>query len=428
MEADEQMLKSVAKLSANGDGELADAVMRCFDVIGDDGNIIINEQSGPSAYEVEFTKGYPIGMGYEESCGKLFPLFLNDKKNNRTFLEKPVFLLYFGAITQIQTIEKLMQTVGSAWENPQHHDLEKPFNYNVVIVATGYSEAVLGDLSANFSHPHTINVFPLLTPKSPVSSGEMHFLYDLAAVTGATVFDPIGRPIENAPLQDLGYGIESFEATRYRSTILGLSDDTLIEVRADELRESLKTSDSKYDSSFIQERLAKLTSGIAKLKVIGPSNGELREKRDRAEDATFAVRGAKNHGCLPGGCWTLLKVSQNLPDNEINNEILIPALMEPLTKILTNCGMHTEEIDEIVHKLSNTDSLVYDAMQHQYVDARHSGILDSTPAVLEAVRNSISIASMLGTLGGSIVFRRDEQMELSEAQNAVEAEKSFLGD
>lgn len=425
----EKMLNDVARISANGDVELANVVMDCFDQIGDDGNIIITEQSGPSEYQVEYLKGFPINAGYEESCGKFFPLFLNDKANSRTFLEKPVFVLYNGAITQTQTIEKLMQMIGSAWENPADFGLEKPFNYNVVIIATGFSETLLGDLSVNFSHPHTINVFPLMIPRSPIANGDLHALLDLSAVTGAKVFDPITAPLDTAKLEDLGYGITSFEVNRYRSTILGLCDESLIEIRADEVKGSIANAASKMDEYFIVERLAKLTGGIAKLKVIGPSSGELREKRDRAEDATFAVRGARKHGCLPGGCWTLAKLASDLvdefPEDKVVNDVIFPSFLEPLSKILSNAGLHKDEADDIVWRLlesidSKDPATVYDAMELKWVDAVDTGLLDSTPAVLEAIRNSISIASLLGTLGGTVVYKRDAAMEREEAESINE--------
>lgn len=422
----EEMLKSVAKLSTNGDLELANAVMECFEYIGDDGSISITELSGPSHYEVEHISGFPISMGFEESCAKLFPLFINDKANNRCFLEKPSFVLYFGQITNTQTIIKLMEKIADGWANPSNHNLKKAFSPNVVLVATGFSESVLGDLGANFPHGQTINVFPLVTPKTGAQNAELHFLDDLASVTGAKVFDPITNTLENAKLSDLGYGdVQSFEAQRYRSTILGIADEGLIIARAEEVKNALKYAESKMDCYILEERLGKLTGGIAKLKVIGASNGELREKRDRAEDATFAVRGARRHGCLPGGGWTLAQLVKELTNDldPVIKEVLIPSLLEPIKKLLTNCGLIEEEIEPILQALINTsDHTTYDAMEGKFVNAVEGGILDSTPAVLEAIRNSISIASLLGTLGGTVVFHRDAESEIAEADST----NSFL--
>jgi chaperonin GroEL len=452
--ADETMLHSVAKLSANGDKDLADAVMKCFNIVGDDGNISIIEQSGPSRYEVEALKGFPISIGYEDSCAKFGQLFLNDKINGRCFLEKPVFVLYYGSITEIQTIYDLMLKVADAWAHPENHNLDRPFNHNVVIVATGYSESVLAHLASNFGRPETINVFPLVTPKGPIQNGEMYFLYDLAAVTGANVFDPISNPIDSATLKDLGYGIKSFEANRYRSTILGLCDEALVEARAEEVKRGLASAVSKLDINIMNERIAKLVGGIAKLKVIGASNGELREKRDRAEDAVCAVRGAIKSGCLPGGGYMLKMLMPYIKKpgetDMVVNEVLEPSFKETVLRIFKNCGMNDVEImsawdsigNEVIKVKEPLDEngegasfveykqvpFVYDAWEGKRVNAVENGILDSTPAVLEAIRNSLSIASLLGTMGGTVVFKRDDTLERQEAIDSSNFMKTFDGE
>ncbi len=431
---DNEMLHGVAKISANGDSALADAIMKCFDYVGDDGNISIVEQNGPSGYSIEELKGFPVNIGYEDSCGKFGTLFMNDSARNRCYLEKPVFVLYYGSIGEPGTIEMLMESIGEAWENPAKYGLSERYNHNVVLVATGFSELVLGNLSVNFKHPKTINVFPMVVPKFPTENGQLQFLMDLAAVVGATVFDPISKPLEKATLADLKYGegVDSFEAGRYRSTILGLADETLVIARAEEVKNSLVQAESTFDSSMIQERIAKLTNGIAKLIVSGPSSAELREKRDRAEDATFAVRGAKKFGCLPGGCWALVNICSileaTLAEDPISMDVLKPALCQPLTKLLTNCGLNSDECTEILSKIGRgTDFTVYDAMEGEFVEAIAGGILDATPAVLEAVRNSISAAKFLGTLGATIVHQRDAELERNESMSVNDFVNSIEG-
>jgi chaperonin GroEL len=427
------MLAKVAKLSANGDEELSAAVMTAFDAAGDDGNISIVEASGPTGYKVETIRGYPISMGYEESCGGYNPMFLNDKENNRTYLENPVFVLYYGAITEVQTIFNLMQKIADAWGNPRDHGLEKNFSHNVVLVATQFSDTVLANLAANFAAAGTINVFPLRTPTTQIRNSELNFLHDLAAVTGANVFDPVSAPLDNARLSDLGSNIDSFEATRYRSTIIGLHDPELVMIRHEELMRAAETAESKMDELFLKERAAKLVGGVAKIIVYGSSNGELREKRDRVEDAVCAVRGASKSGCLPGGGWTLKKIIDvllNHPDyckNEADNnpniiaEVLIPSLMTPIFRIFRNCGFNEDEVQAAYNSIEISShpasAVVFDAWNGMAVPAIDGGILDSTPAVREAIKNSISMATNLGTLGGTIVFKRDHALELQEAMD-----------
>lgn len=419
VEADHELLRSVARISANGDSDLADAVMDCFDQTGDEGNVTIVEASGPSHYEVKKIEGYSIDSGYDESCGKFYPAFINDPGTQRCTMEKPLFVLYHGNLTEIQTVAHLMEQVGDAWQDP-----EVKGRHNVVICAIGFSDQVLAHLAAGFSYPATINVFPLVVPHSPQSNGQMEFLLDVQAITGAKVLDPINAPLETALLTDLGPGVEAFECSRFRSTIIGYADATLIELRVDELNRQLEHPESELDAILTRTRKAKIAGGIAQLIVFGASNGELKEKRDRAEDAVCAVRGAIKHGCLPGGAWALTRLLVELGGGGVNNQILVPALSAPFKRLLANAGIvDKEEIKAIETGLSGWDGgppIVYDFMNHKHVDAFEAGILDSTPAVLEAIRNSFSIASLIGTLGGCVVFKRDHQLERDEARNAAQ--------
>lgn len=433
------LLKSVACISGNGDVELADAVMDCFDITGDDGNVTIIESSGPSHYEVDRIEGFPVSMGYEESCAKFYPSFINDPGNQKTYLEKPCFILYFGRITEAQTLAYLLEKIGHAWMNNMID------THNVVLVATGFSETVLATLALNFVHPSSINVFPLLVPPSAIQNGQMHFMEDLAAVVGAKIYDPITAPLDKADIAELGNiiydendghyrvsGIESFECGRFRSTVLGYDNSDLILLRADEVRSLMENAESELDKALLQERLAKLTGGVAKLKVIGASSGELKERRDRAEDAVCAVRGALKHGCLYGGGFGLVYASGKLDTTLVNEKILKPAMLEPVKRLLRNVGVREEALDETIQPIKNSAAefdqtgvaIVFNAAEAEHVNAAEAGIFDSTPAVLEAMRNSISIATLLGTLGGVVVFPRDEAFERVDARDEADFKRN----
>jgi chaperonin GroEL len=423
-EEDLRLLHSVARVSANGDTALADAVMECFQITGDDGNVTISESNGPSHYEVEKVEGFSIFMGYEESCVKFAPKFINDPGRQMTTMEKPVFVLYHGRITEIQTLAPLMEKVGKEWNDS---NFKSP--HNVVVAAIGFSETVLANLATNWGMEGTINVFPLLVPMSPQSNGQMQFLLDLQAVTGSKILDLLESPLETAELDVLGPGVDLFEATRFRSSIIGHADEGLLMIRIDELKKQLEAPESELDAIWLRERVAKLAGGIAKLRVIGASNGELKEKRDRAEDAVCAVRGAIKNGCLPGGAWTLLKLCNILPKNLIIDRVLRTSFLEPFNRLLQNCGYQQGEesravLEPILMGIQSGEPIVYDFLEHKHVNAYEAGILDSTPAVLEAIRTSLSISSQLGTNGGIIAFPRDPQLENQEAR----ATQAFLRD
>jgi chaperonin GroEL len=429
-EEGQKLLRNVARVSANGDEPLADAVMRCFNLVGDEGNVTITETSGPSSYEVEEIDGFPIGMGYEESCAKFHPKYINDAARQMTVLENPVYVLYHGTLTDVLVAYSILDKVGAMFQDLIEGKQTEYRHTSVVFVAIGFSEQVLGTFAAGFQLPNALKIFPLVVPKTALLNSQTQFLEDLSAITGATIFDPINRPLDTGTLEDLGPGTTAFEAGRFRSIILGRASahgepwKTREMDQVDIVTTQLENPESDYDRGLLQERLGKLTGGIAKLRVIGASNGELKEKRDRAEDAVCAVRGAIKHGCLPGGGWALMRVVKALnaayPDDPIINGILKQALVEPVHRLLSNCGMTGDEtravLAPILEAMKNDQVLVYDAMDSKHGDPIEMGILDSTPAVREALRNSISIAALLGTLGGTVVFARDLDLERTEAR------------
>lgn len=460
-----KLMLDIARTSANGDDELAKAVLEAFDITGDEGNVTIVEASGPSKYEVEKISGYPIAIGYEDSMARFYSKFINDEGNQRVLLDNPVFILYDGKLTEIQTVLPALQTLSMAYTTMS-------FNHNVVLVANGFSESVLGHLAVNFNEPNTIKIVPLLVPMSAQLNGQRQFLEDLSAVTGAKVFDPLNSPLDKHELEfDFGpttdesengsprlrsHGPSHLEMYRFRSTLVGIPENDETSERLIERMDALKQQQSQAGSSqmdqmLLQERIAKLTGGIARLKCFGASNGELKEKRDRAEDAVCAVRGALKHGALPGGAWAFQFLAEAIRQTEDKTgaleAIMVPSLQEPFRRILANAGYSDEpminpevstetpvpsEVDRALMFVTENAAAVFSSVDEsaasaQIVDvatgkpifAVDAGIVDSLPAVLEALRNSISIASLLGTLGGTVVFHRDLDLERTEARSAA---------
>lgn len=435
-------LKSVATISANGDTDLADAVIRCFDICGDEGNISLVESSGKNTYEVEKIEGYPIPMGYEESLQRFYPNFINRVDLQQIHLEKPIGIFYFGRINDIQTLMPLLEKIQDGMAGGY---LKTP---NVVVFATGFSESVLGNLMTNWVNTGSINVLPMLVPNnSPLHNAQRNFLDDIAAVFAGTVFDSVTNTLDNAEFQHLGnladlqegdgtlvwgpMGVKMMEIGRYRSTVLGIADEDVLLHRAGEVAGQAKQTESQLESSIIRERLAKLTGGIAKLKIVGSSNGDTKERRDRAEDAVCAVRGAIKHGCVPGGGWMLARLAQLLTQSklegiqqEIAIKIVYPSLLTPIQLLYSNSGHTAEESAKILHGLTanarDNHIITYNVLDRTWEQADQAGLLDSTPAVVESLKNAISIATLLGTLGGAIVFPRDGELERSESKSVEE--------
>jgi len=417
-EENKPLLKMVAKISANGDEDMASAVIEAFEKIGygDSSHVTIRELSGKKGYKVERIDGFPIPMGFEESIGKLHTAFVNDQANQRCFMEKPLFLLFDGNVNDLIAFDPLLNAIGTKYVN------EGGDYKNLVIVAHGYSENVLTQLAFNFCNPNTLNVLPMITPMAQFLNSQTHFLHDLAAFTGARVFG-LKDQVNNATLSDMGQNMESFEAYRFRSTVVGDPDPINVEVRAEDLKTQMSQAESQSERIMLEERIGKITNGIAKLTIYGGSNGELKEAHDRCEDAVCAVRSAIGHGALPGGCRIAIDMAMKLaelPEGDPAREVLIPSLMSLPYKLLDNAGYHTSEIQEIMTKLIQQEELVYDVENQVFGKAEELGLFDATKAVSESLSNAVSISSVLGTMGGMVAHPRDDMFERSEAKADAE--------
>lgn len=415
-EDNKDMLRMVANISANGDGDMADAVIQAFEEVGygESSHVTIRELSGKKGYKVERIDGFPIAMGFEESIGKLHTAFINDASNQRAWMEKPLFLLFDGNLNDLVNIVPILNGLGKKYVEEGDGDSK-----NLVIVAHGFSENVLVNLAMNFADPNTINVFPLVTPMAQYLNSQTHFLHDLAAFTGAKVFglrDQIGK----ATLEDLGSNMHSFEASRFRSTVVGDPDPLNIEVRADQLTKQMQNPESEADRLLLEERLGKITNGIAKLTIFGGSNGELKEAHDRCEDAVCAVRSAIGYGAVPGGCRLAIdmamKLATELEEGDPAREVLMPSLLALPTKLLDNAGYGADDIEQVLSKLVNDETLVYDIENEAYGTAEDLGLYDATKAVSQSLSNAVSIACVLGTMGGIVCHPRDDHFERSEAR------------
>ncbi len=423
-----ELLKAVATISANGDVEMAEAVIACFEQIGDEGNVTLAEKGGPSGYLVEKIDGYTSFSGFEDSCRKFYSEFLNDDSGQRIVAEKPYVILFNGRIDSPEYLQRIFEQIIQTPDSSR----------TVVVVSHGFSDETIAWMGINCRTPRkpnqALNIVPMITPVTAYANGQSELLLDLQAMCGGEVFDPISNPLTTAHLQQLGGGgIQRVEQQKFRTQFIGEGDKVLIEERAEQLRKQAESPlASLLDKTLIEERIGKLTGGIAKLTIIGSSSGEIKEKKDRAEDAVCAVRGAIKHGMLPAGCWTLLKLANHFEKSEdpILATILPKTFREPYFRLLENVGLTKEESLEIAssiqtHKDAKDNPQVYDALNHTFANSVDAGLLDSLPAVLEAIRNSLSIATALGTCGGTVAFMRDGEIERQEAKRSANADDIY---
>lgn len=416
---DEDVLKKVAKLSANGDSALADKIIESLNLVGDEGNLTIVEHQGNSRYEVERIKGYALDSGYEESCKNFANGFINDKSGTLVCIDDPIVILFDGVVTDINQVVDFFTRMGD------YLNKERQAGRGCVLLAHGYSESVVAEFHTNWNYPaSSIKVFPLVTPKKAIMNWSSQILRDLQAYTGAPIFNPLDKPLVDADLEQLASGcrVTYFECGRFSTNIISNEDESAIELRSEELKEQLKTAPSQYEVNDVQVRIGKLTSGIARLKIYGPSTIETREKRDRAEDAWMAIRGAIKHGAVPGGGYVLVKLAAQLMTlaDKLNTsltgklalDILARALLRPVEVLYENYGFNPEEIEAHKILMLKNDDYTFDILEQRWVDKED--LLDSAPAVIEAIRNSISIASLFGTIGGVVAFERDLDTDKAE--------------
>jgi len=412
----ETFLFQVAKLSANADEDLATKIVESFDLVGEEGNLTIVETTGPTEIKIERINGYTIDRGYEETLKKFSSGFINDKTGTIIGLENPVVVLYDGVINDVMLVWDALSKLA------EHFETAKTPHKNVLLIAHGFSDVFLADMHANWNHPNTPKILPLMTPESPIPGWKTQFLLDLQAYTGAPVFNVMDKPLSGMDINAIVRDnlVTAVEMNRYRTSIISKEDPLLLEYRVDQLKELLKSPESQYEQNDLNVRIGKLTSGIARMYICGPSVGETRERRDRADDAWMAIRGAIKDGACPGGGYVLVKLADDLTNIALEStnfadchaaSVLAAAFMRPVRKLFDNFGHTTEEENEIIAKIKSGNQ-PYDIYKEAFVSPLL--LLDSSSAVTQAIENSISISSLLGTLGGIVSFNRDHEADEQE--------------
>lgn len=395
--SEEEKLINVATISANGDRKIAKVVVEAVMAAGDDGTVLIEEAQGDEM-RVETIEGYIITAGLKD-VGQLGPMFMNDRGGQQCKMDAGNVFLYNGSINDAKVLGFLEQ----ALQEDEYGNLSYD-GTPVMIIAHDYSDTAMDLLAKNAKKGTTL--CPIKTPRSGLPNSKTVFLEDIAAYTGATVYDP--SSIETLTKAGLGQ-FTSAKSNLYETFIISEVESNAIEARVAELKAIEASCHSDMDRMHVKANIAKLTGGISTIHVGGVSDLKVRERKARVEDAVEAVRSAIAEGVIPGGCKIQIELSKLLeshPEKKASWDIMINALREPFKLLLENCG---ENYDEIYPQI--TGELVFDANLHEFVNPFESGIIEPAKVARVAIGNALSVASLLITLGGIVCVPRDVGLE-----------------
>ena len=377
---DLKRVENVAKISANGDGTIGKLIAEAMQKVSKEGVITVEESKGTDTY-VDVVEGMQFDRGY------ISPYFVTDTEAMKVDFESPLILIYDKKISAIKDLlpilEKGIQT-------------GKP----LLIIAEDIDSEALTTLVVNRLRG-SLKIAAVKAPGFGDRRKEM--LEDIAILTGGTVIsEEKGLSLENAELDMLG-SAEKVTIDKDNTTIVnGVGDKETIQNRVGQIRAQIEKTTSDYDREKLQERLAKLAGGVAVLYVGANSEVEMKEKKDRVEDALSATRAAVEEGTIPGGGIGYIRAIKVLEDLKGDNEdettgieIVKRAIEEPLRQIVANAG---KEGAVVVQKVRDSDKdFGYNVATDKYEDLYEAGVIDPTKVARVALENAASIAGMFLT-------------------------------
>ncbi|HLT19993.1 MAG TPA: chaperonin GroEL [Thermomicrobiales bacterium] len=392
-------IAQVAAISA-ADREIGELIADVMDKVGKDGVITVEESRGLE-YEVEFTEGMQFDRGY------ISPYFVTNTERMEAELEDPYILVTDKKVSSVQdllpVLEKVLQT-GSK---------------NFVIIAEDVDGEALATLVVNKLRG-IVNVLAVKAPGFGDRRKEM--LRDIAILTGGTVIsEEVGRTLESTTLEDLGRARRVVSTKDDTTIVEGAGDESQIKGRIEQIKSQIETTTSDFDREKLQERLAKLSGGVAVIKVGAATETELKEKKHRVEDALSATRAAVEEGLVPGGGVALVQAIQALDNVDADGDILTGvkilrrALEEPMRGIAQNAGLDGSVIISEIRRFQEEGKTNwgYDVIRAEYGDMFELGITDPVKVTRSAVENATSIAAMILTTGALITDKPEENTAMA---------------
>ncbi len=375
-----KQIEQVATCSANQDAEIGKKLAEAMEKVGKDGVITVEEGQSLET-TVELVEGMQFDKGY------LSPHFVNNVESMSVVLDKPYILVHEKKISSIKSLVPLLEKVAKQG---------KP----LLVIA----EDVEGEALATLVVNKLRGVLQVAAVKAPgFGDRRKALLSDIAVLTGAeAIFEDLGLNLENIELQQLGRA-KQVKIDKDTTTIIeGAGSTEAIKARIEQIKAEIDNSTSDYDIEKLQERLAKLSGGVAQINVGAATEAEMKEKKARVEDALHACRAAAEEGILPGGGVAMLRVLPALDklktkgDESIGVDIVRRAVVAPIKQIATNAGLDGSIVAQKVTE-SGDKNFGYNALTKQYGDMIKFGVIVPTKVERTALQNGASIASLLLT-------------------------------
>jgi chaperonin GroEL len=396
----EEQIKQVATISGNNDTEVGNLIAAAIEKVGREGVVTI-EESKTGETSLEVVEGMQFDRGFKS------PYFVTDNTTMMANLEDPYILLYDGRINNAQELLNVMQKANTD-------------NKSLLVIAEDYGEEALALMIVNKMR----GIVKVCAVKAPdFGDRKTLIMEDIAILTGGTVLSKDkGHKLDKLPvdqlIQSLGRARMVTVAKEETTIIDGKGDQDSIANRAQEIKEQIEKASSFFEKEKLQDRLGKLIGGVAIINVGGNSEIEIKEKKDRVEDALYATKAALLDGIVPGGGMALYRAADSADltfdcsENEkLGVRIVKEACRAPFKTILSNAGV--ENWYEIVAKVEEASldlsNVTYDAKNFKVVEALDAGIIDPTKVVVTAIKNASSVAGTILTTEAIVYEKKDDK-------------------
>ncbi len=389
--ANKTEIEQVATISANSDSAIGAMIAEAMDKVGKDGVITVEEAKGISD-ELEVVEGMQFDRGY------LSPYFVTNSEKMIAELENPYVLLYDKKISNLKEMLPILEAV-----NQSHRPL--------LIIAEDVDGEALATLVVNRLRG-SLNIAAVKAPG--FGDRRKAMLEDIAVLTGGTVIsEEMGMKLETSGIDVLGTAAKIVIDKDNTTIVDGSGSNDQVTGRVNQIRAEIENTTSDYDREKLQERLAKLSGGVAVIKVGAATETEMKEKKDRVDDALSATRAAVEEGIVIGGGAALIraaaKVSLDLEGDEaIGADIVLRAIKAPMKQIAINAGFDAGVVVNEVEKSEN-ENFGFNAANGEYVDMFEAGIVDPAKVERVAMQNAVSVASLLLTTEATVTDVKEDK-------------------